>query len=177
MPKGVVSSSLLFHFPSPPLFLRHVWAASVTPTKDNGGRGGRVVKKKAQVMVGFTCRTCRMRAHSSGKSGSGASSIRYCSSVLVTMFTEMRRLLSTPAAHTHTVTWLTNDIQTKEMYGTARGTLTDTAGTRLFSFFFGGWFWGVQCMEQCMDQQHSSKDNNDKHKNKISKNVVSAKRH
>ena len=40
-----------------------------------------------------------MRAHSSGKSGSGASSIRYCSSVLVTMLTEMRRLLSTPAAH------------------------------------------------------------------------------
>lgn len=28
-----------------------------------------------------------------------------------------------------------------------------------------------------MDKQHSSKDNNDKHVNKINKNVVSAKRH
>ena len=42
-----------------------------------------------------------MRAHSSGKSGSGASSIRYCSNVLVTMLTEMRRLLSTPGTTCH----------------------------------------------------------------------------
>lgn len=97
-----------FFVQSPPpffsFFAGHVWAASVTPTKDSGGKGGggglkRRRRHKSQ--WGFTCRTCRMRAHSSGKSGSGASSIRYCSKVLVTMFTEIRRLLSTPTAHAH----------------------------------------------------------------------------